>query len=224
MLTMYNVGAAERDMLLRIAREARQRAWWHSYHDLAVSTIVGLEAEASSMRMYGAQLIPGLLQTESYARAVLTAVLPDTDREDIERRVQLRMKRQAWFRDGESPSLWIVIDEGALRRTVGGPESMRQQLEHLGEVADRPKVALQVLPFAAGEHAGMDGEFGVISFPEQADSDVVYVDGPLSTVFFEDVESVRHCNLLFDHLRTAALRPANSKAFLATVAKELQLS
>jgi transcriptional regulator with XRE-family HTH domain len=221
MLALYDVSAAERDTLLRIAREARRKDWWHEYEDLP-HTFAGLESGTESLRMYASAVIPGLLQTERYARLVLSAILPQHDRDDIERRVQFRMDRQARLGKEGSPRLWVVLDEAALRRTVGGKDAsvMSEQLAHLIEMADLPAITLQVLPFSVGQHAGMDGDFTILQFPEKPDPDVVYIETTFQDSYFEGDKVVELYHQIFDHLRAAALAPADSKQFFATVAEE----
>jgi transcriptional regulator with XRE-family HTH domain len=221
MLSLYGVGPDERESLIQLARQARQKGWWHPYSDLQIVTLVGLEAAASSMRVFGALLIPGLLQTERYARAVLGAVLPKLHSDEIERRVQLRLRRQTRLKQEDAPELWVVLDEAALRRPVGGREVMREQLELLVEVADLPKTTLQVLPLAHGAHGGMDGDFTIIDFPERADPEVVYIESKVRDVYVEDPDDVKQYTMLFNHLRADAISRAESKALVSSVVKEI---
>jgi transcriptional regulator with XRE-family HTH domain len=221
MLDIYGVIGEQRDDLVQIAREARQRGWWYEYGDVPISALVGFEAAASSMSIFAMVLIPGLLQVRDYARAVIRAIGHDLPLKEIERRVELRMARQGLLAGDDPPKLWVVLDEAALRRRVGGPSVMREQLEHLGEVAALPNVTLQVLPFATGEHAGMDGEFTIVGFPDQADPNVVYIQNTTSDLYLEDPATVKQYDSLFDHLRASALGPAESVTLLADAAKEL---
>jgi hypothetical protein len=172
------------------------------------------------MSMYSAQLVPGLLQIPDYARPVFRALRPDLPNEEIERRVQFRMNRQSILADEDPPELWVVLDEAVLRRLVGGTMTMRSQLDHLIALADFPKIILQVFPFETGAHAGMDGAFSIIRFPEIADPDVVYVEHPTADIYLEQPENIHRFTLLFNHLKADALNPTESMAFITEIAKE----
>src|SRR6266699_11771 len=200
LLEIYGVTGEQRETLLSIAREARQRTWLDEYSDLPFAAAADMEGAASSIRIYSALVVPGLLQTVDYARAVLGAIRLDLEEDEIERRVDLRKSRQSLLAREGSRTLWVVLDEAGLRRVVGGP---------------------QVLPFAAGAHAGLDGEFDLYSFAEAADQDVVFIENTISDLYLESADAIRRYNLLFDHLRAKALDPAHSAEFFARVAKEL---
>lgn len=221
MLQIYGVDEQQREELVQMAREARQKGWWHAFGDIPVPAIVGFEAAASSMSHYAALTIPFLFQTSDYARTVLHAIRADLPSDELERRVELRMARQSLLSQNEAPSFWVVVDEAVLRRQVGGSETMRSQLERLEEMAQLPNVTLQVLPFASGEHAGMDGGFTIIGFPEQADPNLVYIENTTSDLYVEDARAVRQYDVLFDHLRATALAPADSAQFVAAAKKDL---
>ncbi|HEX6676308.1 MAG TPA: helix-turn-helix transcriptional regulator [Actinomycetes bacterium] len=219
MLELYEVPAPQRDALIEIAREARQKGWWHAYRDLSVvvPASIGLEDTATAMRMYAALLVPGLLQTRDYASAVLRALQPGLDAEEFERWVDLRIRRQSLLEREDAPALWAILDEAALRRPVGGTRVMAEQLRRLGEAAERPNVTLQVLPFGAGEHAGMDGGFTIFGFSRSADSDVVHLDNTTGDLYLENAEEIRRYNEVFEQLRAAALGPAESRAMVETI-------
>src|SRR5690606_15345148 len=140
--------------LIMIAREARQKGWWHPYSAVLTSTYVGLEAAASSMRAYEQQVVPGLLQTEDYAKAMIRAARPDLRAEEIEQRVRVRSSRQPLLTQDDPIDVWVVLDETVVSRAVGGDEFMRAQLRWLLEAADLPNVTIQILPFTTGAHAG----------------------------------------------------------------------
>jgi transcriptional regulator with XRE-family HTH domain len=222
LLDIYGVTGEQRQTLLTIAREARQRNWLDAYSDLPFAAMADMEGAASSMRAYSALVVPGLLQTVDYARSIIRAIRIDLHQEEIERRVELRKGRQAILARDDSPALWVVLDEAALRRVVGGPEVQRAQLQRLVEATSIPRVTLQVLPFVAGAHAGLDGDFIIIGFEEDADRDVVYIESTMSDLYLESTDAIRRYNLLFDHLRAKALDPAHSADFFAKVAKELE--
>jgi transcriptional regulator with XRE-family HTH domain len=221
MLEIYGVANEQRAELIQIAREARQKGWWHAYGDVPVPPAVVFEAEAFSMSIFQSSVVPGLLQIEDYARAVLRATRPELPLDQIERRVELRMARQSILTRDQPPVLWAVLDEAVIRRLIGGPEVMRQQLERLSEADALPNVTLQLLPFARGEHAGLGGEFTLIGFPDPGDLDVVYIEMPSTDLWLEDPASVRQYHHLFDLLRAAALSPAESAELITKAAKEL---
>jgi transcriptional regulator with XRE-family HTH domain len=222
MLQIYGVDEEQRDELVQMAREARQKGWWHAFGDIPVPAIVGFETAASSISLYAALAIPFLFQTSDYARAVLRALRGDMRPEELERLFELRMARQSLVTQPEPPLFWVVLDEAALRRRVGGPATMHAQLERLKEVAVLPNVTLQVLPFSSGEHAGMDGGFTIIGFAERADPNVVYIENTTSDLYVEDSAAVAKYDSLFNHLRASALAPAESIELLTTVQNDLQ--
>ncbi len=221
LLDMYEVSEAERDQLLQIARERRQQRWWQEYADLPNIAVAGLEADASTIWQYSTQLVPGLLQTEAYARAVLEAIRLDAKAGDIERRLELRLHRQELLTAEHAPEYWVVLDEAVVRRHVGGPAVMAEQLGQLIEAAKRPNVTLQVLPFASGEHAGMDGEFTILHYRESDDPDVVYIENTGSDLYLEAPEVTRRYNKIFDHLRAAAQNPGDSIRTLGSIQSQL---
>jgi transcriptional regulator with XRE-family HTH domain len=223
MLAIYGVADDQRDGLVQLARESRQKGWWHAYGDSVqphFATYLGLESAASEIRIYEVNLIPGLLQTEEYARAVITAGMVNSPRTEIERAVALRMERQQVARSS-LPKVWAVLDEAALRRQVGGPEVMRVQLEYLREVCDMPNISLQVIPFFGGAHPGMGRPFVILVFPERVDPDVVYLEDLTSALWVEDVDQVDRYNVFFNHLRATALSFENSAALITAVLKDM---
>ncbi|TCP47927.1 helix-turn-helix protein [Tamaricihabitans halophyticus] len=221
LLTLYGLTGDNVEALVQLAREARKKGWWHAYNEVFTGAFVGLEADAASLRTFQALLVPGLLQAERYTRAVIKAIRPDSSEESIERRVSARVERQRLLTDPNPPEYWAVIDEAVLHRHVGGPEVMREQFDRLIEVAQLPHVTLQMLPFAAGAHAGMEGPFLILGFPEQTDPDVVYVENTTSGVYLEQYEDVHRYTLMFDHLRAAALKPDDTLEVISDAAKGL---
>ncbi len=178
----------EIDAFLSLAREASTPGWWHSYSDVLPSwfrVFPGLEQAAELIRGYEPHCVPGLLQTEDYARATVLAGYPDAPAEETGRRVALRMARQQLLTRPDPPRLWVVMDETVLRRTVGGPVVMRAQLDRLIEAAQLPNVTLQVLPFAAGPHRAMYGMFHVFRFPAQELPDLVYGENMTSAFYLD---------------------------------------
>jgi transcriptional regulator with XRE-family HTH domain len=222
-LDLYQVPEEQREGLVQLARESRQKGWWHAYSDAMlphVATYIGLESAASEIRIYEVSLIPALLQTEDYARAVIRAGMMDSPHEDIERRVALRMARLAAVTREDPLQVWVVIDEAALRRCVGGPAVMRPQLEHLLIKAALPNVQLQVIPFSAGAHPAMGRPFVILVFSDRVDTDVVYLEELVSALWVEDVAEVARHNAFFNHLRATALSFDDSKALITSVLKE----
>ena len=223
MLEIYGVPEDQRDSLVQLARESRQKGWWHAYGDSVqphFGTYLGLESAASEIRIYEVNLIPGLLQTEEYARAVISAGMVDKPRADIERSVALRMERQQVART-IMPKVWAVLDEAALRRQVGGPEVMRIQLEHLREVGSLRNVSLQVIPFGGGAHPAMGRPFVILSFGEDLDPDVVYLEDLTSALWVENVDEIDRYNVFFHHLSATALSFENSAALMTAVLKDM---
>ena len=221
MLELYGIEEDRREALVQLAREARQKGWWHAYNEVFTGSFVGLEAEAASLHTHQALLVPGLLQTEDYTRAVIRAVRPGVETAEIEKRVQGRMARQRLLTESQPPEYWAVLDEAVLHRVTGGPEVMHAQLTRLVEAAAMPNVTLQVVPFGAGAHAGMEAPFLILGFPEQADPDVVYVENSMSGVYLEEASDVHRYALIFDHLRAAALDPENTVDMVSRMADRL---
>jgi transcriptional regulator with XRE-family HTH domain len=224
MLELYGVLAAQRESLVQLARDSRQKGWWHAYSDTMqpqMATYIGLESAASEIRIYEVSLIPGLLQTEDYARAVIRAGMVNSPAEDIERRVSLLMARQPAVIREDPPKVWAVLDEAALRRRVGGAGLMRLQLEHLLAQAALPNVAVQVIPFGGGAHPAMGRPFIILVFPERVDTDVVYLEDLTSALYLEDVAEVDRYNVFFNHLRATALSFDDSAALITSVLKEM---
>ena len=224
MLELYGVPADQRESLVQLARDSRQKGWWHAYSDTMqpqMATYIGLESAASEIRIYEVSLIPGLLQTEDYARAVIRAGMVNSPAEDIERRVALLMARQPAVVRDDPPKVWAVLDEAALRRRVGGSGLMRLQLEHLLAQAALPNVAVQVIPFAGGAHPAMGRPFIILVFPERVDTDVVYLEDLTSALYLEDVAEVDRYNVFFNHLRATALSFDDSAALITSVLKEM---
>ena len=213
LLELYGVTGPERDGLIRLSREARQPGWWHSFRDILPNpyeVYIGLEAGAASIRNFEPVVIPGLLQTEDYARQTLRNGPGELDREDVERLVQVRMERQRILGREDRPRLWAVLDEAIIRRVVGGPEVMREQLRHLIDCAEQGKTTLQVVPFGAGAHAGTTGPFVILEFPEPTDPDVVYVETLAGDIYLEAPTDVDRYTLAFARLLAAALHPDDS--------------
>ena len=188
LLTMYGVtDADEREALLKLARESNTPGWWQGYADILphwVEPYFGLEAAASFIRNYELQFVPGLLQTQGYALSLIRLGNAPTE-EDVLRRAEARMSRQDILRRETPPRLWAVVDEGALRRPIGGEKVMREQLKHLIDMCDHPAVTLQVLPFQVASHPAMGGPFTILRFSEPDLRDVVYIEQLTSALYLD---------------------------------------
>ena len=188
LLTMYGVtDGDEREALLKLARESNTPGWWQGYADILphwVEPYFGLEAAASFIRNYELQFVPGLLQTEGYALSLIRLGNAPTE-EDVLRRAEARMSRQDILRRETPPRVWAVVDEGALRRPIGGEKVMREQLKHLIDMCDHPAVTLQVLPFQVASHPAMGGPFTILRFSEPDLRDVVYIEQLTSALYLD---------------------------------------
>ncbi|MEJ8669812.1 helix-turn-helix domain-containing protein [Streptomyces sp. R11] len=209
------------DSLMQMAKDSRQQGWWHSFGDIPYSVYIGLETDAASLRVYDPQVVPGLLQTKQYAEALIAGALPETAQTEIEKRVQVRMRRQERISTEENPlRLWTVLDEAALRRVVGNRSLMRDQLEQLVEQSQLPHVTVQVIPFDMGAHPGLNGQYAILEFPDAADSSVVYIEGVTSDLYLEKANDVQKYSVMYEHLRAQALNVEQSRQFIADIAKE----
>jgi transcriptional regulator with XRE-family HTH domain len=213
LLDLYDVWGTTRERLELLGQSAGQRGWWDAYADILgpeYTALIALEAEAASVRWYSPMLVPGLLQTEDYARDVVRSGLLIAPPGEVERRVQVKMTRQrALAKDGPL-QLSVVLDESAVKRQVGNPEIMRAQLAHLTDMAARPSIIIQVLPLAAGPHPATTGEFTILSFPALVAPDVVYLENMTSDLYVEREADVYRYAMAFDRLRALALSPDES--------------
>ena len=214
---IYGADQGERERLAALVRESKQPSWWQQY-DLPNATYVGLEAAAVSMLDYESSVIPGLLQTEDYAHAILEGFLYDASPELIQQQLEVRMTRQQLLHGERAPQLWTVIDEAALHRVVGGPAVMRAQLESLVESAALANVTVQVIPFEAGAHPGMDSTFVLLHLEEEV-ADVVYIEGLVGNLYQESPSDLARYRRAFDELRAIALSPKDSIARVSGIAK-----
>jgi transcriptional regulator with XRE-family HTH domain len=225
LLDLYGVdGGPRREELVGIARESGRRGWWQSYRDVLpghITPILDFEVCTSAMRLLHNQVVPGLLQTAGYARALIRNCNPEATPDQIERLVELRMDRQRLLARDDPPQLWVVLDEAALRRPVGGPATMRGQLARLAEQSCGPSIVVQVIPFQIGEHTGLDLPFTILSFPGDDEPDVVYLEQLTTACYIEDEYDVERYVGHFEHLRATALGPAESRTLINRVAKEL---
>lgn len=221
LLVRYGVqDSAERTALVALAREANAPGWWHQYNDVLpdwFQTYVGLEEAAAILRVYEVQFVPGLLQTASYARAVMNRAWSGTSAEDIERRVSIRVTRQEMLTKKAGPRLWAVVDEAALRRPVGGAEVFRAQLEHLIEITSHPKITLQVTPFDMGAHAAESGAFTIMRFPEEDLPDVIYLEQLTSALYLDKREDVDRYSEVMELLSVESEPPERTPDILRRI-------
>jgi transcriptional regulator with XRE-family HTH domain len=224
LLTFYGVtDEQQRNALRELARSASARGWWHDYSDVLPSwfeAYVGLEEAATSIRAYEIQFVPGLLQTEDYARAVTMLGHYGAPAEEIDRRVRLRMARQALLAEPRPAHLWAVLDEAVLRRPAGRPGVMRRQVQHLLEAADRPNVTIQVVPFRAGAHAAAGGPFSILRFAEHDLPDVVYLEQLTSALYLDKRETVDHYMAVMERLCLEAAPAASTASFISAVLRD----
>lgn len=208
---------AERDRLMTLAREGKQRAWWQQL-DLPYATYIGLEAEATSIFQYESDIVPGLLQVEGYARAIFESGDPPLDPAVIARRIEARIRRQGLLERDDAPLLHCIIDEGALRRPIGGPAVMQAQLARIAAVAALPKVTFQVIPLAVGAHPGLGSNFDILEIADPTVNDVVYVDGAVGNIYLETAADLERYRRIFSRLQSIALDPEGSVAMVSRIA------
>jgi hypothetical protein len=212
---LYNVrDQVERDRLMTLAREGKKQGWWQSY-DLPYSNYVGLESEAIFIKDYDSAVVPGLLQTADYARAMFKSPLPEPGlpeitNEIVDQRVAARLRRQDLLtREGHKLDFWAILDEAVIHRLVGTPKVMREQLNYLAETADLRNVTLQIIPYSAGAHPALDSTFNILTF-EGVAPEIVYVEGLVGKVYLERPEDVDRYRRVFDRLSEMALSPGKS--------------
>jgi Domain of unknown function (DUF5753)/Helix-turn-helix domain len=224
LLTLYGVTDDQvRSRLLSMAQQSSRPDWWVEYADILpgwFESYLGLESVSSTIRTFELQFVHGLFQTQDYARAVTRLGHRSAPSAEIERRVELRIRRQDLLSRAAPPRIWSVMDEAVLRRPVGGAAVMRAQLDHLVEAAAMPQVTLQVVPFASGGHAGASGQFTVLRFKEPDLPDVVYVEQLTGAVYLDQRLDVEHYLEVMDQLSGEALTPAATRRFIQQVAKE----
>ncbi|MFF0543625.1 helix-turn-helix domain-containing protein [Nocardia thailandica] len=220
LLTLYGViDEAERAQFFELARQANEPGWWQRYSDLLpswFSTYLGLEQAASQIRTYENQLVPGLLQTDAYAHAIIGL---GGDSADTERRVEIRSRRQEILHRAQPPVIWAVIDEAVLHRPVGGPEVHSEQLQHLVKMAQLPHVTIQVLPYTAGAVAAAGSAFSILRFPEPQLPDIVYLEQLSSALYLERPQDLALYLSVMDRVSVQALRPDQSRDLLTRYAE-----
>ncbi|MEV0821270.1 helix-turn-helix domain-containing protein [Nonomuraea rubra] len=216
LLTLYGVtDPEEREPLLALAKQANAPGWWHQYGDLLPAwfeVYIGLEGAAAGIRTYENQFVPGLLQTPAYARAVIELAHEKAAESELERRVALRMTRQKRLESGLT--IWAVIDEAVVRRTLGGSETMREQIAHLLEITAERNITVQVMPFDRGGHAAAGGPFSILRFPEPELPDVVYMEQLTSALYLDKPADSDHYMEVMDRLSIQAEEPKATRRFL----------
>jgi hypothetical protein len=225
LLMAYGVtDVREIDTFLSLARDASKPGWWHSYDDVLPSWFriaVGLEESASLIRAYEPQVVPGLLQTEGYARSITAASFPDATAEETSRRVALRLARQELLTRAGAPRYWVVMDETVLRRPLGGQDVMRGQLSYLIEAAARPNVTVQVIPFTAGWHPALYGMFNIFRFRDQELPDIIYSEGLTSAYYLNKPEETARYTEALDRMCAQAASPDHTVSILRNTMKEI---
>ncbi|MFJ6573493.1 helix-turn-helix domain-containing protein [Streptomyces sp. NPDC091292] len=208
LLMTYGVSEHEVDGFLSLVEEANRPGWWQRYHDVLpdwFSLYVSLEGAAQVIRAYEPHFVPGLLQTEAYARAVMTAgTLGQSQSNEIDRHVALRMDRQELLTRPDAPHLWVVMDETVLRRPVGGPALMREQAQRLVDAAEEPRITLQIAEFARGPHPGTYGPFALFRFAEPELPDLVYSEFLTGAVYLDARPEVVTYLEVLDHMSALA--------------------
>jgi transcriptional regulator with XRE-family HTH domain len=226
LLQLYGVKDPDRiASLLALARVARERSWWSAYQDVAPQSLLQLieyESEAHAVRQFETLFIPGILQTEDYARAVLQNHYDEGPGSDQLRvLVELRTRREDLFDAENGPSFHFILDEAVVRRLVVGASVMRRQLRRLIEVANKPNITIEIIPFSVGLHAGMKGPFEIIEFTNPSDSDIVFMEGPRVDIISDDPEEILKYREAFEGLVKASLGPRDSLTLIARIADEM---
>ncbi len=225
LLEIYGVKGQTAKDLMEMARDARkhekERSWWHPFSNVLVSAYVGNENVANRIRTYEHQVIPGLLQTEDYARALFVAANPSASPEEISERLRVRMGRQSLVTRTDDPIRFeVVLDEAALSRPVGGDKVMRHQLKQLCAAGQMHNVTIQMLPFGAGAHAAMEGTFAILDFPESDGSSLVYAENATGGLFLDKERELQLYLDIFDRIHKAALSEHESLQRIALLAEE----
>jgi DNA-binding XRE family transcriptional regulator len=225
LLDLYGVtDPGDRALFEELARDASKRDWYHKHKGIIPAQFemyFALETEAAEIRCFEQGIVPGLLQTADYYRAYLTTSPMAVPPETLDKRIEFRLARQERILGASGPRLWVVLDEAALRRPVGGSKVMRSQLAHLRELGERG-VTVQVYPFSAGAHQAQDGGFIILEFPNRSHDDVVYAESHAGTHYFEAEDVVDRYNLVFNHLRAGALSSEQTMVLLAEAERAIE--
>lgn len=227
LLRLYGSSEQEIAEFIAMAEKANEPGWWHPFRDALPDwfrAYVSLETDAQLLRVYEPHYVTGLLQTRDYAREVIRAGFPHAEEADLERRVDLRMRRQSLLAEPDAPTLWVVMEEASLRREVGGPRVMRPQLDRLIEASDLPNVAFRIVPLGAGSHAGTGGHVTYFRFRERELQDVVYTEVGLTTAVYFDqrADVVAHLEALTRASLVAAEHVPDPRTYLVNLRKEYE--
>jgi len=219
----HDADEAHRQTLLDLQKQGKERGWWVKYGQLPnpYSMYIGLESAATTVKNFELAVVPGLLQTEDYARAIITAQRVSDSEEDVDRHVRVRIARQACLSEEPPLNLWAILDESVLRRQIGGPAILRAQLGHLIDASKLPNVAIQVLPFAEGSHPGTLGSLAILEFPDDVHSPVAYIETWAGDVYMEREDDLRRASFHYTHMHAAALSKTRSVELIKAVAREL---
>ncbi|MGI5132154.1 helix-turn-helix domain-containing protein [Pseudonocardia sp. CA-107938] len=224
LLTMYGItDEGEREMFLGMVRQANQPGWWRRYSDVMPNWFqdyVGLEESASRIHCYELQFVPGLLQTEAYARAIATRGRPDFAPPDIERRITLRMQRQRILTGVNPTTLWVVLDESVLRRPIGGRRTLLDQIDHLIESARQPNITIQVVPKQLSGYAA-EGSFTILRFSEPELPDVIYIEHLGGALYLDSLDDMELYGRALDRLAVDAETPDNSRQLMDKIRSEV---
>ena len=224
LLDLYGVDASSKEQLLQLTAEANATPWWQKYREVVpdwFQVYVGLEEAAALIRVYEVQFVPGLLQTEEYARAVVVQGSPNLVPEEVESRVAVRMGRQKLFARENPPRLWAIVDEAALRRPMGGREVLAGQIKRLIDVISEPNITLQVMPFRYGGHAAEGGAFTIMRFPEADLPDMVYMEYLTGAHYVDKPEDVEVYAAVMERLSVAGTSPERTRDILNEILKEI---
>jgi len=225
LLDFYGVtDPAQTESLVQLTREANAQPWWQKFQDVVpdwFQVYVGLEEAAQLIRVYEMQFVPGLLQTEEYARAVVLQGAPGLEPEEVDRRVALRMGRQKLLSKENPPRLWAIVDEAALRRPMGGPNVLAAQIERLMDAVGEPNITLQVMPFRYGGHAAEGGAFTIMRFPEADLPDMVYMEYLTGALYLDKPDEVERYAAVMERLSVAGTSPDRTREILAGMLKEI---
>ena len=215
---------AEKEKLVQLTREANATPWYQKFQDVVPDwfhVFVGLEEAAQLIRVYEVQFVPGLLQTEEYARAIITQGAPGVDKDEVDRRVALRMGRQKLLTRDNPPRYWVIMDEAALRRPMGGRDVHVKQIERLIDLVGEPNITLQVMPFKYGGHAAEAGAFTIMRFPETDLPDVVYMEYLTGAHYIDKPEEVERYAAVMERLSVAGTSPDRTREILGQMLKEI---
>ena len=207
---LYHLDEPTSTELMNLAREAREQGWWTQYADLSFEPYIGLEAEATAITCYSVYYVPGLLQTEEYARALIKAIAPGIEPEACEQRVEVRLRRQQLLEQDNRPRYRVLLDEAVLHRRVGGAHVMYAQLTKILNAEEKAKAAIQVIPFDIGAHAAQDSNFVLLEFGELSLSPVVYVEGLTGSRYLDRGADVDRYRETVEQLCDSALNPHDS--------------